>query len=148
MHRFARDASALVQSVDPARGLIAVEYFSDASGEDPRADHSGLVRSAHHLCGEQLARELARVQEDLARRVETTSHEPLFRCSGLECRFSAEMEFDRDGVFRFETDEGGTTSLRSIVRIEGGTMTEAFTHRAEEWTGALLRALADRRCDT
>lgn len=133
--------------VDPGRGVAFVEYFDDASGEDPRAVQ-GLVKTAERLCGEELTGRLERLRRDLAYRVESSAHDPLFTCTGMTCTFPAEMEFDRTGELRFRSAPERGLVLDAVIRIEGGTVTEEFVAAGQAWAEAQLTRLADDRCGT
>lgn len=146
MQRFAREDGALRSHVDESRGLLRVEIFSDASGEDRRAGPDGIVRIAERLCGSTIDPYLVQLKRDLALRVEQSSHDPLFACTTDMCSFPAEMEFDRRGVFRFASDPGRGLVLDSIVRIEGGTVSEEWAREAEVWANEQLRRLGPTRC--
>ncbi len=142
IRRLATGAEPFASHVSPERGVVFVEYFSDASGQDPRADAQGVVKEARRLCGDELSGRLDRLREDLARRVETSAHDPLFTCSGRVCTFPAEMEYDLGGELRFAPG----LVLESVVRTEGGPVTEEFVAEAERWAEDALRRLEGGRC--
>lgn len=146
MQELARDESALAEHVDPARGVIRVEIFSDASGTDRRAGPDGVVRISERLCGEAIDAYLVELKRDLALRVSQTSHDPLFTCTSDACSFPAELEFDRRGVLRFAHHPQRGVLLDAVVRIEGAGPTEAWTREAEAWANEQLRRLASTSC--
>jgi len=146
MTRLGRGALRLDALVDRRRGLAYAEYFTDASGEDPRADRNGLVRLAELACGDALVRRLAALEQDLRRRVQDSQYDPLFTCNAGACTHPAEMEFDLRGRYTFERDASGRAVLVSVVRIEGGAMTNAFDRAGERWTASRLRSLASQGC--
>jgi hypothetical protein len=141
--QLARGERAWSSVIDPRIGLARVEVFGDASGEDPRADADGTVHIAERLCGEALERYLETLTADLRLRVETSWHDPLFVCTATECRFDAEMEFDRSG--RIELASSGA-SIVAIERVEGGTVAESWLAEANAWVRE-AHARLPRACD-
>lgn len=144
--RVAEGDRALAELIDPRKGLVLIEYFSDASGEDPRADPDGTVRIAERLCGDDLTAGLERLSRDLALRAEQSSFDPTFACEGLACTHPAEMEFDVSGTYRFDRRDDGTLRLESVTRIEGAAVLEEFLERAREWTEQQRARLAGGDC--
>lgn len=148
MRHLGRSRGAWSRVVDPARGLVVVEYREDASGEDPRANHDGIIARGEHLCGVALEAELDRTQRELALRLEQRMPEegPLFACEGLICSHRAMMEYDHGGEYVFVLNDGGP-KLHQIVRIEGAGMTRAFEDAAKAFALAELARMEGMRCD-
>lgn len=142
----ARGERALADHVDPTRGVAFVVFTTDASGEDPRAGRDGVIREAVRVCGEALAARLTRVHTDLRLRVEQTSHDPLFTCEAGECRHDAEMEYDMAGVYRFRPGPAAPV-LDSVVRIEGGPISDEFEEAGRRFAAEQLARLADAPCE-
>jgi hypothetical protein len=132
--------------VDPARGVLFVEVFTDASGEDPRADASGEVKLAERLCGAALTARLERLALDLRTRFESADGEEVVTCAEDTCRHSAAMEYDSDGALVFRAGAGGALVLDRVVRTEGGPVTEEWRAGAERWASEQVSALGSGTC--
>lgn len=131
-----RGANPRSDAVDPARGVVFAEYYTDPSEQDPRAGEDGLVRVAARLCGAELAARLERFRGELSRHTETTV------CAETYCTYQAAGEYDLDA--RLEFAPGPV--LESVVLIEGGPVTEEFTTEARDWARRELARLAKGSC--
>ena len=142
MERMARDVASFRAAMHPDRGLLLVEYFSDASGEDPDADENGTVARARRLCGTTLDDYLARAQRDLHHRLNDADARATVTCEPPMCSFAAMVEFDLAGELRF-----GDGYLDSIVRVESAGVSESFLAAARAHVTASLGSHASGRCD-
>lgn len=122
--------------------MVFVVYASDPSDEDPRADEHGMIRTAARACGAALDAELERLAADIERRLDDEAWAAEVRCGGRSCSIPAMGEYDLSGSLTFE---GG--ALVSVVRIEGGPVTEDFVTAGEEYAEARLAELAGGRCE-
>ena len=134
------------EHVDPRRGVLRIEIFSDASGEDARAGSDGIVRIAQRICGPELGSFADELQRNLKMRFSDRYHEPPFECDGDQCNYPAAMEFDCDGELRFAVDETMGTILTQIVRIEGATVTDEWAAAARVWVEEQIGRLGETRC--
>jgi len=128
-------------AIDPARGVVFVVYATDASGEDPRADAQGMIRTASRACGAELDDALEHLGADIARRLEDEAWSDLVRCEGSTCSIPAMGEYDLTGALTFEDG-----ALVSVVRIEGGPVTDELVAAGEAYAEAQLAELAGGRC--
>lgn len=111
-------------AIDPAKGLVRIDYRSDASGEDPAAGPDGIIKSFNRYCGADIAPQLERLKKDVQFRlgIAASLGQPQpFTCDGEICRHEALGEYDVTGEYTFINDK-----LRTVVFIEGGTISEQF----------------------
>lgn len=152
----AAPTAALLQSIasgnesldahlDATRGVLFVERYSDASGENPRANASGEVEIAERLCSAALTERLERLRTDWRGRFEVNGAEAMV-CAGEACTHHAEMEYDVDARVVFRGGPNGAILLDRVVRIEGGPVSDEWRTAAERWAHDRETELASGVC--
>ncbi len=139
LERVVRGEASIGDLVDASQGVVHVIWATDASGLDPRADESGIIRLGERVCGAELAELVTYLDRDLGNRTDTT-----WDCADDSCEHPAAMEYDLSGRYRFE--RGDPVRLISVVRIETGVTEDALT-QAREFVRDQLATLENGTCD-
>ena len=135
-----------VWHADPDRGVVFVEYFSDASDESPEADENGLIRRSLRACGSVFKKKMKYLANYIHGRFENGQWIGESFCRGLVCKTPALGEFDLNGRFTFVLTSGGRLLLDSVVLVEGGPVSEEFLNESEVWVTGELGRLAESGC--
>lgn len=139
LERVVRGEASLGDLVDPARGVVHVMWATDASGQDPRADESGIIRVGERVCGAELTELITFLDRDLANRTDAP-----WDCADDTCEHPAAMEYDLAGRYRFERAD--PVHLISVVRVETGVTEPALT-QARDFVRDQLATLENGTCD-
>lgn len=112
--------------VDPERGLRVLRYCGAADENTPTCQSS-----VHLHCGESLRRATLVLREDLEMRQNYIQNPNVYECGPTECRHAPMMEYDYEGLLRFDTSAEPPV-LIEVLHIEGASSPEAVADWADE----------------
>jgi hypothetical protein len=145
--------AAFMRFVDPARGVLSIEYYDNASGElVPHSNKDGDVMWAERLCGAQLSERLETIRRDLAETIKVDRSLPAARrivsCSNeptVECVRRGGHDIT-DYHLQFIVDEKHGLVLDTVLELQRGTMTTAWIQRGDAFVAQERKRLSATRC--
>jgi hypothetical protein len=132
LDRAAASDTGLAEAIDPARGLIIVEYFE-----------GGDVQRARHLCGEELQRALPEIRAGLLGDRKDWNTGVALRCSADQCTYDPGEAASHYSRYLFRGLRAGQPVMYAIQRLESGAINEA---KQKQFVDRAMRKWRSARC--
>lgn len=117
LEQVARGERSLWSLVDPSSGLAYAVRREDASGEDPRADAEGFVRTTARICDAD-DEHLSEITADLATHFGEIGADAPLVCDDLVCAAGGVAEYATTIRLELARAEDGSLALRTVLRVE------------------------------
>ncbi|HEY4395988.1 MAG TPA: hypothetical protein VGP64_18115 [Polyangia bacterium] len=132
LEQAATSDAGLAEAIDPARGLVIVEYFE-----------GGDVQRARHLCGEEPQRALPEIRVGLLGDRKDWNTGVALRCLADQCTYDPGEAASHYSRYLFRSLRGGRPALYAIQRLESGAINGA---RQRQFVDRAMRKWRSARC--
>ena len=139
LKQFGKKKWPLAKIIDPARGLIVLEYLLDSGSENYQG-----VTSAKRLCGAELTKALPKLE---ARVLGELVGSDTIHCEPTACSFKLANEYTTATSLLFRPRPKGGLALEAVMFVDGsGNLSPAPAQARDDFVAANLDRLQKTAC--